>query len=374
MRDAGSAVWLSKYQIFAVARFADVRDALRNWRLFTSSFGVGVDEEYNGLASGSLLTSDGPEHVALKKILGRPLGTVAMAALKRTIVSEAENIAERVAEMGTFDGVSDLAWHLPLAVVRQLVGLPDSGRDRMLEWGTAGFNALGPHNARTTAGRQLRNEMLEYMRTQAVPGKLRPGSWGAQLYEAGERGEIAPERCAREMVNYVGPSLDTTINATSSALWLFAQNPDQWDALRSDASLIPGAVTEALRVEAPVQTFTRRTTEDARVDDTMIPAASRVAVMFGSANRDERYWTNPDVFDIRRDARDQLAFGHGAHICLGMPLARLEIESLLAALARRVKRFTLGAPPVRALNNTLRGFQTLMLTAEVESASRKLPT
>ena len=362
LRDLAPAVWLRRYGVYALARFDSVRRALRDWQIFSSASGVGMNEESNALTRGSLLTSDGAEHVALRKIVGRPLGTQAMSALRETIVAEAEAVAQRVTERGSFDGVTDLAWHLPLTVVRQLVGLPDEGRERMLQWGAAGFNSGGPPNERSRAGTALRREMLEYMRVQAVPGKLLPGSWGAQLYEAGERGEIPLERCAREMANYVGPSLDTTINATTSALWLFAEHPEQWEAIRHDAGLIPNAVSEVLRFESPVQFFTRYVTAEVSFDDVILPAGSRVLIMYGSANRDERRWENPDQFDIRRDARDQLGFGHGAHICLGMPLARLEIESLLGALAKRVKRFELGNAE-RAINNSLRGFGRLPLTA-----------
>ena len=298
LRDLAPVVALKQYGVLALPRFDDVRSALRNWRVFSSAHGVGMNERSNELNRGSLLTSDGPEHVALRKIIGRPLGTQAMSQLRDTITVEAEAVASRVAALGQFDGVRDLAWHLPLAVVRTLVGLPEQSRERMLEWGA------------------LRMEMMEYMRTTAVPGKLAPGSWGAQLYEAGERGEIPLERCAREMSNYVGPSLDTTINATTSALWLFAKHPDQWDAIRDDPALIPNAVQEVLRIEAPVQFFTRYVTEDVMVGDTVVPADSRVLIMYGSANRDERHWDAPERFDIKRDASDQLAFGHGAHVCL----------------------------------------------------------
>lgn len=367
LRDLAPVVALKQYGVLALPRFDDVRSALRNWRVFSSAHGVGMNERSNELNRGSLLTSDGPEHVALRKIIGRPLGTQAMSQLRDTITVEAEAVASRVAALGQFDGVRDLAWHLPLAVVRTLVGLPEQGRERMLEWGAAGFNAGGPDNERSRAGTALRMEMMEYMRTTAVPGKLAPGSWGAQLYEAGERGEIPLERCAREMSNYVGPSLDTTINATTSALWLFAKHPDQWDAIRDDPALIPNAVQEVLRIEAPVQFFTRYVTEDVMVGDTVVPADSRVLIMYGSANRDERHWDAPERFDIKRDASDQLAFGHGAHVCLGMPLARLEIGTLLLSLARRVKRFSVTAPE-RAINNSLRGFARLPLTLEIMPA------
>jgi cytochrome P450 len=368
LRELGAAVWLNKYSVFAIPRFLGVRSALRQWESFSSAYGVGMNEETNRLNRGSLLTSDGAEHVSLRRIIGQPLKPKAMVQLRAQITAEAAAVAARVVSMGEVDGVADVARQLPLAVVRNLVGLPERGRERMLDWGTAGFNAGGPDNERSRAGRALRQEMLEYMRTTAVPGKLLPDSWGAQLYAAAERGELPVERCAREMSNYVGPSLDTTINATTSALWLFAEHPEQWDALCANPALIPNAVQEVLRLESPVQFFTRYTAHHAQLQEAMIPADSRVLIMYGSANRDERRWHDPERFDILRDASEQLAFGHGAHVCLGMPLARLEIETLLLELTKQVKRFTVTSP-ARAINNSLRGFERLPLSVTPRTVS-----
>jgi cytochrome P450 len=149
----------------------------------------------------------------------------------------------------------------------------------------------------------------------------------------------------------------------TNALWLFAEHPEAWDALRQEPTLIGNAVSEVLRLESPVQYFTRVCTRDTVIGDMPLAAGSRVLLCFGSANRDERAWDEPERFDVRRDAKNQLAFGHGAHECIGMPLARLEMHALITALAKRVRRFTVDKP-VRALNNLLRGFERLPMTVE----------
>jgi cytochrome P450 len=118
-----------------------------------------------------------------------------------------------------------------------------------------------------------------------------------------------------------------------------------------------------LRVESPIQSFSRYVTRDADVGGISIPAGSRAIVVYGSANRDERKWQNPESFDIRRKAAEQLAFGHGEHLCVGLPLARLEMKSLLGALARRVKRFEVRRLD-HALNNTLRGLKSLEVSVQ----------
>jgi cytochrome P450 len=196
-----------------------------------------------------------------------------------------------------------------------------------------------------------------------VPAELKPQSWAWSAFEAARRGEITENEARGLMLDYVAPSLDTTIFAISNAIWLFANNPDQWDLVRENPTLIPSAINEVLRVESPIQSFSRYVTRDAQVGDISMPGGSRAIVVYGSANRDERKWQNPESFDVRRKAAEQLAFGHGEHLCVGLPLARLEMKSLFAALAKRVKRFEVRSVE-RALNNTLRGLKSLEVSVQ----------
>jgi cytochrome P450 len=162
------------------------------------------------------------------------------------------------------------------------------------------------------------------------------------------------------MVDYIGPSLDTTVFAISNAVWLFANNPDQWDLVGEDPKLMPSAVNEVLRYDAPTQDFSRYVARDVDMDGVLLPAGSRAIVFYGAANRDERKYPDPDRFDVRRRPGDHLGFGAGPHACIGMNLAQIEMLALFTALAKRVRRFTiLEQKPV--LNNVLRGFKTLRI-------------
>jgi len=199
--------------------------------------------------------------------------------------------------------------------------------------------------------------MREYTLT-ATPDKLRPGSWAATLYEAGEQGVIPRTLCPVLMRDYLGPSLDTTIFATSNLILLFGQNPDQWDIVRDDPSLILNAINECVRLESPIQSFTRRLLADHHVDGVQIPKGGRALVMYASANRDERKWDQAERFDVRRKVGEHVGFGHGIHTCAGMHLARMEMQVLLLALTKRVRSFEIGAP-MRAKNNVLRGLEHL---------------
>ncbi len=124
---------------------------------------------------------------------------------------------------------------------------------------------------------------------------------------------------------------------------------------------MPGAINEVLRLESPVQIFSRYVTRAFEIDGVTLPPGSRAMVLYGSANRDERKWIEPERFDIRRKAAEQLAFGHGEHLCVGLPLARLEMRAILESLARRVKHFDI-LEMERGLNNTLRGIKHLEVT------------
>ncbi|MCU1649916.1 MAG: hypothetical protein QOJ30_4143 [Pseudonocardiales bacterium] len=361
LRDAGPAVWLPKYEMFALTRHASVRNALRDSSTFASAYGVMMNDPMNQVLRGNTLCSDGVDHDALRRVVIRPLRPQALTELTEQINREADELAERVVREGSFDAAADLARHLPLTIVSTLVGLPEEGRERLLVWASALFNCIGPLNERTVSAFPVVQEMVEYATTQAVRGKLKPGSWGEALHDAADRGEVPREAVPVMMVDYMGPSLDTTIFAITSAVWLFAKHPDQWDLVRENPKLIPSAVNEVLRMEAPIQDFSRYAVREFDMDGVTIPAGSRAIAFYGAANRDEREYPAPDRFDVRRNPTNHMAFGTGPHVCVGLYLARLEMTSLFTALARQVRRFELGDKE-RALHNILRGFTKLQVT------------
>jgi len=161
--------------------------------------------------------------------------------------------------------------------------------------------------------------------------------------------------------NFVGPAFDTTISGIGSTLWLLARHPDQWALLRDDPSLIPAAFNEALRLESPIQIWGRACRDGAELDGVRIPPGSRIALLLGSANRDDRHYSDPDGFRIGRNPKDHVAFGHGIHTCLGMSLARAEAHALLGAVVAQVRTLECGEP-TRQPRNTTRGLDSLPMT------------
>lgn len=347
--------------MYGIARFKDVRESLQNWKIFSSAEGVALLDQVNLAQRGTTLASDFPLHDKLRAVIAVPLAPGAVQELKDQIAAEAESLVETLVARGTFDVVADLAWHLPLTIISRLVGIPEEGRRRMAAWAEAAFDAGGPANPRAIKAFQGILEFVGYITDSELPSKLRPGSWGAKIFEAAARGDITPDQGPMLLADYLGPSLDTTVSATGSALWLLAQYPDQWAAVCANPTLIPNAVQEAVRLESPIPYFTRCLTQDTNIDGVALPKASRTMLIYASANRDERKWQDPTRFDIHRRTTEQLGFGYGVHSCAGMHLARLEIHSLLAALAKRVKRFEI-IEVERKLSNGLRSLKRLTVS------------
>jgi cytochrome P450 len=361
LRDLGPVVWLPQYELYALARFKNVQEAMRDWQSFSSAQGVMMNQPMNDTLRGIVLCSDEPEHQRLRRVISRPITPSAIRAYSDLITREAEGLVERLIARKHFDAATDLAQYLPVTVVSHLVGLPEEGRERMLDWASANFECFGPLNERTTKAFEIVKEMVAYAFTQCTRENLKPDGWARAIWDAADRGEIPPDKPPLMMNDYMGPSLDTTIFTISSAVWLFAQNPDQWSALREDPSLISGAVNEVVRLESPLQGFSRVTTSDVDVDGVTIPAGGRALMLWGSANRDERKWDQAERFDIRRRNSEHLGFGHGIHTCVGMHLAKMEITALLRALLTRVKRFELGSTE-RVIHNVMRGFSKMEVT------------
>jgi cytochrome P450 len=364
LRNLGSAVWLEKYEMFAVTRYDAVAKALRDWQAFPSSFGVMMNDDMNQVLRGNTLCSDGDAHRQLRSVVMRPITPAALTSLSKEVEREAEAVVDRLCGKGRFCATAELATHLPVTIVSNAIGLPEEGRERMMDWSIGLFNCFGPMNERARNAMPVLSEMMEYARTQAVPGKLKPGSWAEAIHHAAAAGEVPSEAVPGLMIDYMGPSLDTTVFGISSGVWLFANHPDQWDLVRNDPSLIPAAINEILRMEAPIQDFSRYVARDYDLDGVSLPEGSRAIVFYGAANRDPRQFPHPDRFDVRRDnAVRHMAFGAGPHACLGMNLAKLEMRALFTALARKVTRFHVEVEE-RALNNILRGFSKLIVTVE----------
>jgi cytochrome P450 len=364
LRDAGPAVWMERYQWWALPRYDEVFSALRDHRRFSSASGVSLNDLMNEATRGSILCSDPPEHDRLRKILGTRLNARALEIHQEDFQRRADELIEQLVEKRSFDVVADFASAFPLSVVPDLLGCPADGRQHLLKWAAAAFQAEGPMNERTRASLPDLQEFLGYTTELATTGNLTPGSWGAQMLTEARAGQIEEKMLPPLLIDYLGPSIDTTISAFATAIWQFGVHPEQWQAVRADRSLIGNVMNEAVRFEAPIRGFGRRLTGDCELEGVTLAAGDWVFLLFGSANRDERRWTVPDEFDVHRDTAGHVGFGNGIHNCVGQSLAKLEAQALFSALADRVREFEVGEP-VWMAHNILRRIYSLPVTLRI---------
>ncbi|NLB46229.1 MAG: cytochrome P450 [Microbacteriaceae bacterium] len=362
LREQAPVVYLKHSDVWALTRYAEIREALGSWEDFSSTR-VAFNPQMNEVLTGTTLASDPPLHTQLRATLSENLTPRALRDLKVTIDEKADRIVADAVSRGTFDAVTDLAQELPLQIVLDLIGVQGEVRDKILGWGAAAFNLLGPMNERAQQSFPLAGELFEW--THGMEGdKLAEGSIGRAIFDAGARGDIPPELCGHIIHQYLAAGMDTTIGAIANAIRLFGENPDQFAKVKEDPTLIPAAFNEVLRMEAAMHAQGRGTTRDVTVGDTVIPEGSQVAVLFYAGNRDPRHYDNPDAFLVERNPVDHLTFGYGVHGCAGQGLAKLEAHAVIEAFCRRVDSFEIGEPTV-TLNNTSRSLGSLPVTSLV---------
>ncbi|MDT0328542.1 cytochrome P450 [Nocardiopsis lambiniae] len=360
LRDLGPVVWLSRHKVYALPRYAECKAVLLDDETFISGEGVALNCVANRTGRGTTLYSDGEDHARRRGQVAHRLTPRALRSMKDAVERQAAEVVDAAVARRTVDGV-EMATELPMSVVPDFVGWPEEGREHLLRWAGAAFDAQGPANRQSMKTFPSALGMVRFAHRVVRERTVLEGSMGDDILRAADAGAMPHAECATLMMDYLAPSLDTTISAISSALYLFATHPDQWRLLKEDPGLIPNAVNEVVRYESPLRAFARTAARDCEVAGTAIPKGSRLLVVYASANRDPREWDDPDTFDIRRDAARQLGFGHGTHGCAGQGLARLETSAMLRALIDRVDRIEVTGTPEWALNNIIHRFERLPL-------------
>jgi cytochrome P450 len=358
LRDASGVVKLRQPDVYAIGRFYDVQEALRRAEDLISGEGVGFSEAFNAVRGKNVIQTDGELHRRMRAVVAKPLSAPQLKEIRPQLKDLIKSRIAKIERDREFDAMEELSRYLPVQAIAHFVGLQPEGRERMLDWAAATFNAIGP--APDKADLDALAEARTYLGSLNA-SKVQDGSWAATLFAAVENGKLSEPEAMAAISAYVFPSLDTTILAKGLLLHNLARNPEQWDSITSDPTLIPAAVLEGVRHSAVIRWFSRVAARDLEIAGGVIPSGARVMLLYGCANRDERRYENPDKFDIRRDARDQLAWGTGPHICAGMHLARVEMEVLLEALVECGVKLWSGTPAV-GQNRGLYGYTALPFT------------
>ncbi|MGN8550690.1 cytochrome P450 [Bradyrhizobium sp. 13971] len=362
LREAGPVVYLDKWNVYGVARYAEVHAVLNDPATFCSSRGVGLSDfskEKPWRPPSLILEADPPAHTRTRAVLSTVLSATVMKQLRGQFAAAAEARLDALLEKRRFDAITDLAEAYPLSIFPDALGLRPEGREHLLPYASLVFNAFGPPN-------ELRKEAIErsaphqaYVAEQCQRDNLTPGGIGACIHAHVDTGAITATEAPLLVRSLLSAGLDTTVNGIGAAVYCLARFPEQFQKLRDDPTLARNAFEEAVRFESPVQTFFRTTTRDVELSGASIGEGEKVLMFLAAANRDPRRWEAPDSYDITRRTSGHVGYGSGIHMCVGQLVARLEGEVMMAALARRVARIDITGEPKRLFNNTLRGLSSL---------------
>ncbi|MFJ8078201.1 cytochrome P450 [Streptomyces sp. NPDC096176] len=313
----------------------------KEWRNVSPELGIAQ------LSSGiTMLSADPPLHTRLRKLVAREFTMRRVEQLAPRVQQITDELLDRMLPAGRTDLVDALAFPLPMAVICELLGVPFLAQDSFRTWSNTALASTDRAAREEAAGRltQYLIELLAEKREQPGDDLMSALIHGS---DEGSDDRLAGDELLGMAWLLLVAGHETTVNLIANGVLALLTHPDQLAALRSDLSLMDGAVEEMLRYDGPVETPTYRfTTTPYQIGDTTVPGGGRlVLIAIADADRDPARFPDPDRFDIRRDTRGHLAFGHGIHYCLGAPLARLEARIAVRALLERCPDLALDAHP-----------------------------
>jgi cytochrome P450 len=363
---------------WAATKHQDIVTVSRNAEVFCSGRGVGfsdIPQELNE-PFGSFLMTDAPRHTHLRRLISRAFTPRQVSKIEEQIHEQATTIVADAVDRGSCELVSELSMRLPLWTISEMLGVPPERREELREAADHMVSASDPEALAefadpftaifsaaitlSTLGSDLAAERRVHPQADVLTA----------LVEAVIDGEGLTDQEIGAFVVLLGTAgNDTTRNSITHGVQAFAENPDQWEILRSDPQRwLPTAVDEILRWASPVLTFRRTATVDTMLGDQRIAEGDRVVMFYGSGNRDEHVFVDPWRFDITREQNSHIAFGGGGiHYCLGASLARAQIQSVFGELAKRVEGFECGQPK-RITSAFVNGIKSLDCTFVPASA------
>ncbi|MFB7643163.1 cytochrome P450 [Streptomyces sp. NPDC056084] len=372
-----------------IPHHADVRALLRDRRLGRSyqhrfshaEFGrtppPPAHEPFHTLNDGGMLDLEPPDHTRIRRLVSQAFNPRTVERLAPTVHRLAARLVDDFRAAGGGDLVAEVAEPLPVAVIAEILGIPDADRPLLRPWSAAicGMYELDP--GEETAARAVRAsvEFTAYLRELIAERRKSPGRGdliSALIAARDEEGEgggggacAGPRRLTeQELVStcvlLLNAGHEATVNTTANGWYALFRNPAQLAALRTEPdALLPTAVEELMRYDTPLQLFERWVLEDIEFAGRTLPRGSEVALLFGSANRDPARFAHPDVLDLSRADNPHISFGAGIHYCLGAPLARLELHASFGQLLRKAPGMRLVAEPEWGPGFVIRGLKEL---------------
>ncbi|MER5887091.1 cytochrome P450 [Streptomyces sp. NPDC001941] len=377
LRARGAVHFYEPTNQWLVPRHADVSALLRDRRLGRSyqhrfrheDFGRVAPppehEPFHVLNDHGMLDLEPPDHTRIRRLVSKAFTPRTVEGLRPYVERLAGELADGLVERGGGDLLTEVAEPLPVAVIAQMLGIPEADRPLLRPWSAdiCGMYELNPppETARRAVTASL--EFSAYLRGLIAERRADPGDDLVSGLIAAHDGEerLTEQEMVSTCVLLLNAGHEATVNATVNGWWALFRHPEQLAALRADRGLLSTAVEELMRFDTPLQLFERWVLEDVEIGGVVVPRGAEVALLFGSANRDGEVFADPDRLDLARADNPHISFSAGIHYCLGAPLARLELAASLGALLDRAPGLDLAEEPVRK-GFVIRGLEGLRVT------------
>ena len=361
------------HDVWVLTRHADVAHAVRTEGVYSNAMGVSIDKSAWGPHAHrmmSFLAMDPPRQTRIRSLVSRGFTPRRVRELEPRIQQIADHYLAPALDARSFDWVTDVAGRMPMDVISELMGVPEPDRDEVRRLADLVVHREdGVHDV-PPAGMEAALTLVSYYAGMLAERRRQPTD---DLTSALLAAEIDGDRLDDDEIFaflflMVVAGNETTTKLLGNALFHLAAHPDQRAEVFADPTLVEPWIEETLRFDTSTQMLARHLLQDVALHGRVAPAGSKLLIVLGSANRDERVFTRPDEYDVLRDRAElaqSLSFGGGRHFCLGANLARLEARIALGALVRRTRGFEVDRDAaVRVHSINVRGFARLPVTVE----------
>ena len=375
LREIGKPVWHEGMRIFLAARHSDANDVFRNkslGRIFTDKSPEFEWETFNWLHSDSILDSEPPKHTRLRSLVAKAFNRNKIEGMRPAVERITQQllgaIDAKVKSGESFDLIADYAEPLPVKIIADLLGFPESEEHLLRPWSQSivKMYEVNPSEQYQIEAKKAAGEFAEYVRNLAEHRKTNPGqdliTDLAMVEENGEK--LNSHELVATCVLLLNAGHEASVNAFGNGMVAALEHPDQAELLRKNSRAITDtALEEFMRFDAPLHLFERTATVDTELGGVKIEKGQKIAALIGSANRDSSVFERADEMDLTRDPNPHIGFGAGIHFCLGAPLARLEMSVSLPALWEKYPNMQLSGTPVRRPTFVLRGYESVSISA-----------
>lgn len=375
LRAFGKPVWHEGMQIFLAARHSDANDVFRNkslGRIFTDKQPDFEWETFNWLHSDSILDSEPPKHTRLRSLVAKAFNRNKIEGMRPSVERITQQlldaIDEKIKSGEAFDLIADYAEPLPVKIIADLLGFPESEEHLLRPWSQSivKMYEVNPSEQYQMEAKKAAAEFAEYVRSLAEHRKKNPGqdliTDLAMVEENGEK--LNSHELVATCVLLLNAGHEASVNAFGNGMVAALERPEQAELLRKNSRAITDtALEEFMRFDAPLHLFERTATVDTELGGVKIEKGQKIAALIGSANRDSAVFERADEMDLTRDPNPHIGFGAGIHFCLGAPLARLEMSVSLPALWEKYPNMQLAGAPVRRPTFVLRGYESVSISA-----------